>query len=152
MQSAFIPISHEWLFVFGKQFKHINRAEQKKGETRPGHRTKRNPDGSMKKTSVGIVLPLREMTTVVECNTELGKIRELHPATFSAELPISHIRALTDEQDIVVDPFLGSGSTMIACHNTNRRCYGVEISPDYVAVSLQRFLDATGIQPELIHG
>jgi len=41
----------------------------------------------------------------------------------------------------VYDPFLGSGTTMIACENLGRRCRGVEIDPGYVAVILQRYKD-----------
>jgi len=39
-------------------------------------------------------------------------------------------------------PFLGSGTTMVACQNLNRKCRGIEISPDYCAVILQRMTDA----------
>lgn len=46
------------------------------------------------------------------------------------------------DSDLVYDPFLGSGTTMIACQNLNRRCRGIEISPDYCAVILQRMADA----------
>jgi DNA modification methylase len=42
------------------------------------------------------------------------------------------------EGDIVYDPFLGSGTTMIAAHRTGRRCFGVEIEPRYVEVALRR--------------
>lgn len=152
-QASFIPIAHEWLFVFGKEFTHINRAEERKSKVdKRVHRTKRNPDGTTTASSAGVPLALKEMTTVVHCNTELGSIREYHPATFSIDLPISHIRALTDEGDIVVDPFLGSGSTMISCQNTNRVCYGMEINPNYIAVTLQRYLDSTGEMPVLVEG
>ena len=53
----------------------------------------------------------------------------------------------SDTSDIIFDPFLGSGTTLIAAHNTGRVCYGMEISPAYCAVILQRYLDATGEQP-----
>jgi DNA modification methylase len=43
---------------------------------------------------------------------------------------------------IIFDGFLGSGSSMVACQNLNRKCRGIEISPDYCAVILQRMLDA----------
>jgi DNA modification methylase len=52
--------------------------------------------------------------------------------------------------DLIYDPFLGSGTTLIACEQLNRRCRGIEIDPGYAAVTLQRFLDLTSIQPELI--
>ncbi len=42
----------------------------------------------------------------------------------------------------VYDPFLGSGTTMVAAQNLGRKCYGIEISPDYCAVILQRMKDA----------
>jgi len=42
----------------------------------------------------------------------------------------------------VFDPFLGSGTTMVACENTGRKCRGIEISPAYCAVDLQRMTDA----------
>jgi DNA modification methylase len=44
--------------------------------------------------------------------------------------------------DFVYDPFLGSGTTMVACQNLNRKCIGLEINPGYVAVCLQRMHDA----------
>lgn len=43
---------------------------------------------------------------------------------------------------LVLDPFLGSGTTMVAAQNLGRKCYGMEISPAYGAVILQRMIDA----------
>lgn len=51
---------------------------------------------------------------------------------------------------IVCDPFLGSGTTLIACEQLGRKCRAVEISPAYVAVALDRFYSATQIQPRLL--
>jgi len=45
---------------------------------------------------------------------------------------------------IVLDLFLGSGSTLIACEKTKRRCYGMELDPQYVDVIVQRYVDYTG--------
>ena len=45
------------------------------------------------------------------------------------------------------EPFLGVGTTLIACENLNRICYGCEIDPGYVAVTLQRYADLTHEQP-----
>ena len=53
----------------------------------------------------------------------------------------------------VYDPFIGSGTTMVACENLHRKCYGIEISPDYCAVILQRMTDAfPGIKIERSNG
>jgi len=49
---------------------------------------------------------------------------------------------------IVVDPFLGSGTTMVAAEQTGRVCYGMEIAEKYVAVTLQRLADM-GLEPRL---
>ena len=43
---------------------------------------------------------------------------------------------------VVFEPFTGTGTTMVACQNLNRKCRGIEISPDYCAVILQRMTDA----------
>lgn len=51
---------------------------------------------------------------------------------------------LTNRGDIVIDPFLGSGSTLIAAQNTGRICYGVELDPLYVDVIVRRFETTTG--------
>ena len=48
----------------------------------------------------------------------------------------------TETEGLVLDPFLGSGTTMVACQNLNRKCRGIEISPGYCAVILQRMTDA----------
>jgi DNA modification methylase len=46
---------------------------------------------------------------------------------------------LTNKKSVnVYDPFLGSGTTMVACENLKRKCRGIEISPDYCAVILER--------------
>lgn len=52
--------------------------------------------------------------------------------------------------DTVYDPFLGSGTTLLACEQTKRRCVGVEISPEYCTVITDRFLKLTGIKPKYI--
>ena len=50
----------------------------------------------------------------------------------------------------VVDPFLGSGTTLIACERLGRKCRAVEISPAYCAVAIQRWVDVTGKEPVLL--
>tara|TARA_R110000824_G_scaffold26998_2_gene92208 strand:- start:375 stop:1634 length:1260 start_codon:yes stop_codon:yes gene_type:complete len=51
--------------------------------------------------------------------------------------------------DTVYDPFLGSGTTLMACENLNRKCRAIEINPGYVAVTLERWAEATGKEPKL---
>src|SRR5438309_10949046 len=52
----------------------------------------------------------------------------------------------TERGGLVYDPFLGSGSTLIAAEDTGRICYGLELSPAYVDVIVQRWQEADGPQ------
>jgi len=54
-------------------------------------------------------------------------------------------RGMTSERGTVLDPFIGSGTTLVACEQLNRIGFGMEIEPKYVAVALQRMQDAFGI-------
>tara|TARA_A100000172_G_C3037626_1_gene109107 strand:- start:689 stop:1867 length:1179 start_codon:yes stop_codon:yes gene_type:complete len=56
------------------------------------------------------------------------------------------------KNNIVLDSFLGSGTTLIACEKTNRKCFGLELSPKYVDVIIKRWEDYTGKKAELING
>jgi DNA modification methylase len=65
-----------------------------------------------------------------------------HAAAFPVALPDFFIRAYSDPADIWLDPFLGSGTTMVAAHNNKRVGMGIEMLPNYCAVILQRMADA----------
>lgn len=75
---------------------------------------------------------------------------DIHAATMPMYLPEYFIKTFTNENELIYEPFCGTGTTIIAAHNLSRRCYAMEISPSYGAVILQRFLDATGITPVLV--
>jgi DNA modification methylase len=72
---------------------------------------------------------------------------ELHPTQKPVELPTRAIRNSSKENDIIIDFFLGSGTTLIAAHQLNRTCYGMDIEPKYVDVTCQRFFNIAGIDP-----
>jgi len=57
---------------------------------------------------------------------------------------------ISNHEGDVYDPFLGSGTTLIACENLGRRCRAVEIAPGYVAVALERWAAHTGKTPVLV--
>jgi len=75
-------------------------------------------------------------------------VNEYHPTQKPIVLPERAIK--NHKAQTVLDVFAGSGSTIIACERLNRKCRAIEIEPKYVAVTLQRYLDATGKAPELI--
>ncbi len=76
--------------------------------------------------------------------------KRVHPYEKDILFVSDIINYSTDENDIVYDPFLGSGTTMIACENLNRKCRGIEIDPGYAAVSIHRWESHTGRQAELV--
>jgi len=140
-QSAFIPIYHEWIFVFGTNFKDINRTWERESEaTNKNKRKVRQADGSMKESSIGFQGIRKEMESVFYSNVELGEIRSKHPATFPIELPTEYIKAITNENQIIAESFTGSGTTMVASHQLKRKCYGMELDPKYCQVILDRMI------------
>jgi DNA modification methylase len=67
-----------------------------------------------------------------------------HPAMFPVELPWRCIKMHSDPGGIVLEPFSGSGTTIIAAEQTERRCYAMEVSPVYCDLSVKRWEDFTG--------
>ncbi len=60
-------------------------------------------------------------------------------------------RPMANHKGDAYEPFMGSGTTLVAAENGGRRCFGLELVPGYVAVTLQRYLDGFGIRGELCH-
>ena len=69
---------------------------------------------------------------------------ELHPTMKPTDLIRYAIGNSSKNGDVVWDSFLGSGSTLIACEQTGRKCYGMELSPAYCDVIIKRWEDFTG--------
>ena len=71
-----------------------------------------------------------------ESATQVG-----HPAPFPVELPRRLIQLYTYEDDLVLDPFMGSGTTLVAAAATDRRGVGYDIDPAYVELARTRLAD-----------
>jgi DNA modification methylase len=69
-----------------------------------------------------------------------------HPTPKNVELVEDALLDVTRRGDAVLDPFLGSGTTLIAAENTGRVCRGLELNPGYVDVCIRRWQDRTGKQ------
>ena len=74
----------------------------------------------------------------------------LHPTTKPVALLERAIVNNSREGEVVYDGFSGSGSTLIACEHTGRRCRAIEIEPQYVSVTVARWEQATGKRAALI--
>lgn len=66
-----------------------------------------------------------------------------HSATFPRSLPSWFIKLFTQEGDLILDPFLGSGTTSISASLLNRNSVGIEILPEYYNIAIERFNDET---------
>jgi site-specific DNA-methyltransferase (adenine-specific) len=64
--------------------------------------------------------------------------RSLTKATFSMDIPTKAIKILTYKNDLVLDPFAGSGTSMVAAETLNRRWIGIELSPNYSKIANER--------------
>lgn len=94
----------------------------------------------------GVALP----SNVIHLHTNPAAMQGAdHPAAYPLALPAWFIKAYSDPSDVVFDPFMGSGTTLIAAHQENRVAYGCEISPAYCDVICSRWETATGDKPIL---
>ena len=130
---------HEFINVFYKKqplYKNINLIDKK------------NPTNNYRKTKMGVFLEegcknKKQMQTKTGYNREiltysLHNIGLLHPCQQPIELLEFLINTYTDENGIVLDCCMGSGSTGVACMNTNRDFIGIELDENYYNISKDR--------------
>ena len=138
--TAMFPIEHEWVFVFGGNKDDVRNTKKNKSAGLHTGISNRQKDGTTQRVKPKMVKEYGRMGSVFTSCYATGE--KAHPAAFPLEFPAEYIKACSDEGGSIYDPFLGSGTTMVACQNLNRKCRGIEISPSYCAVILQRMTDA----------
>jgi DNA modification methylase len=77
--------------------------------------------------------------------TEEGNLLELHPTVKPVALVADALMDASARGEVVLDPFLGSGTTVIAAERVGRVCYGIELDPQYVDVIIRRWQKFTGL-------
>jgi len=137
----------EYMFIFSKgppktfnPIKDRHNIEKKRG----GDAT-RQKDGTVKKGDKG-GLPLSafgQRYNIWEYKIGGGNIASddivhEHPAPFPEQLAIDHIKSWSNEGDLVIDPFCGSGTTCVAAQILNRKWIGIDISAEYCQLSRER--------------
>ena len=133
----------EYMFVFSKGSpKTFNPIKDRitKG-IRKKHGSVRQADGSTKKqSSIGKIYSgqLAQRFNVWKILPELSNLNRFHPAQFSVSLANDHIISWTNEGDVVLDPFAGSGTTAIAALNTGRNYILMEKEAEYIEVIHKR--------------
>jgi hypothetical protein len=146
--TAMFPIEHEWVFVFGKKEKSTNKTSPNKHGGKSINATVRGKDGEMRirdRVNVGLLGHLGSVYV-----SDVARGEKDHPAMFPIEFPKAYIEAMSNESDFIAEPFSGSGTTLMACEQLNRKCRAMEIAPEYVAVALERWATATGKTPVMV--
>lgn len=147
----------EYMFVFSKGIpKTINLiCDRKNKESRNGDNgTKRLYDGTLKKLKRGGYGNMGRRTNVWQYNIGNGhsasdNFAHKHPAIFPEKLAEDHIVSWSLKNDIVYDPFMGSGTTAKMALLNNRRYIGSEISKEYYSLAKKR-LESCLSQTQLI--
>ena len=132
--------------TFGEKPVKLNRTILKhgrdflRGAVLPDRRGVREKDGSIKYSTSKHVQhePCKPLETVIT----QGAVKS-RPVWGTAQMPVQlaeeYIKAVTNEGDCVIDPFGGSGTTLIACERLNRKCFMMEINPAMCDVIIQRY-------------
>lgn len=136
----------EYMFVFSKgKPKHLNliKDRQNKSFGRKVTGTERQKDGSTKKATCygSEIKKYGTRWNIWEIRTAKGgKIK--HPAMFPEQIANDHILSWSNPDDVVLDCFMGSGTTGAMAVKNNRKFIGIELDPDYFKIAEQRINEA----------
>ena len=129
----------EYMFVFSKGkptcFNPLKTKCKTVGRVREKHRSGNN-NHSLNGEGKYVTATNKTIGNVWDINICSERIK--HPAKFPIDLARNHILSWTNDGDNVLDPFLGSGTTAVACREANRNCVGIEISEEYCNIARKR--------------
>jgi len=145
-------LAHEYMFILSKgKPKTFNPIMQdcKMAGAETNNRTQRSPDGGIRKdrseARKGTVVNKQKPLQSICSYANTGSIS--HPAVFPEKLAEDHILSWSNEGDTVLDPFLGSGTTLLAAQKLNRNGIGIEISEEYCKIAEARLIAVTPNTP-----
>lgn len=151
-KNRYYPV-FEYMFIFSKGIpKTFNGIEDRKNKhaNQMIHGTSRQRDGSLKLsngTGKRKVKAIGRRFNVWEINEEKANKTD-HPAVFPVQLVQDHIITWSNKGDLILDPFMGSGTTGMACVRTGRDFIGIEIEPKYFDIAQKRIYEAAGMNIE----
>lgn len=137
----------EYMFIFTKnKIKSFNPIKDRKNITvgKKKHGTIRQPDGSTRlQSSIGKeTKEYGQRFNVWKINTEVSNSKRCHPAQFPEQLANDHIISWSNKDDVVFDPFMGSGTTGKMALLNGRNFIGVELDKDYFSIAENRIKQA----------
>jgi site-specific DNA-methyltransferase (adenine-specific) len=145
LKCRYAPV-FEYMFVFSKgkvkTFHPIKDKPNKNAGMKHKASTIRTSNGFRKMSGDKIISEFGQrenVWSISPCNST--RERTGHPAQFPEQLAQDHIISWSNEGDTVLDPFMGSGTTGVACIKTGRKFIGIEIDEDYTFLSYQRIRD-----------
>lgn len=124
-ESVMTPIG-DWV---EERLKNMSERDKMRFESRSKSGFGKNISNWLKRDKV---YPSNVLYLATECSNKN------HSATFPVALPSWFIKLFTEEGDIVLDPFIGSGTTAIACLKLNRKYIGIEIKEEYYKLAIER--------------
>ena len=139
-------VDHEYIPVFLKgdrpayfNKEHLKIPSKHGGKTMTGGGT-RLTNGIRIATRAITINPMKCRGTIWEYLTagDGSRLKHEHPATFPNQLPYDFIQCFSREGEVVLDPFVGSGTTTVAAKNLNRSYIGIDIAPEYCAIAEKR--------------
>lgn len=148
--------SHEFVFHFNRRSRKPNKIVETKEESRKPRvqrGTLRDRDGTVPTSSsphlYGQEYKIPDSVIRITRESSRGIHTDCHPAVFPPAFAAFMIDTFAPCRGTVYEPFAGSGTTFVAAEKTQRRCFGIDIEPSYVAVTLQRLADM-GLVPKLL--
>lgn len=144
----------EYMFVFSKgtpkTYNEIKDKPVKNAGKKISGTKGRTKDGVMRKQNAVILQDFQARYNIWTYGTGGGsatnKIAFKHPAIFPEKLAKDHIISWSNSGDIVLDPFMGSGTTGVACVNTGRDFIGIELDADYFKIANERIDAAMAVK------
>ncbi|MGD0977479.1 MAG: transcriptional repressor LexA [Minisyncoccia bacterium] len=139
-------VDHEYVPIFlkGERPQYFNKEHLKipskhGGKTMTGGGT-RLTNGIRIKTRSIKINPMKCRGTIWEYLTagDGSRLKHQHPATFPNQLPYDFISCFSPKNGVVLDPFVGSGTTTVAAKNLGRAYIGIDIAPEYCEIAKKR--------------
>lgn len=140
LKTRYAPV-FEYMFIFTKgKLKTFNPLKDRKNKIQNKliNKTKRQKDGSIKRGKPYISSEYGQRFNIWECSPQRQRGDNVHPAPFPEQIVKDHILSWSNEGDLILDPFVGSGTTPKVASDLNRRYIGFDISQKYVDMASNR--------------